>query len=100
MAAPARLFRGQLLYKPNERFNLRWIGDYNEVYRSAGTRVLYSTGPTINGTNVYESRAAAAGDPGPAVRTRRINLDNDQHAAVVGRRLRLRPTGPCPATSP
>ncbi len=54
-------FRGQLLFKPNENFSLRWIGDYNEEDSSAGTRVLYSTGPTINGVNLYQARAAAAG---------------------------------------
>lgn len=75
-------FRGQLLYKPNESFNLRWIGDYNEEDSSAGTRVLYSTGPTINGTNVYESRAAAAGATLVNGSHRKVNLDNDQHVTV------------------
>lgn len=54
-------FRGQLLFKPNESFNVRWIGDYNEEDSSAGTRVLYNTGPTINGLNLYSARAATAG---------------------------------------
>ncbi|MQA56071.1 TonB-dependent receptor [Pseudomonas piscis] len=75
-------FRGQLLYKPSDRFNLRWIGDYNEEDSSAGTRVLYSTGPTINGSNVYESRAAAAGATLVNGSHRKVNLDNDQHVTV------------------
>ena len=75
-------FRGQLLYKPNERFNLRWIGDYNEEDSSAGTRVLFSTGPTINGVNRYESRAAAAGATLVDGSKRKVNLDNDQHVTV------------------
>lgn len=75
-------FRGQLLYKPNESFNLRWIGDYNEEDSSAGTRVLYSTGPTINGVNLYSSRAAAAGATLVNGSHRKVNLDNDQRVTV------------------
>ena len=75
-------FRGQLLYKPNEAFNLRWIGDYNEEASSAGTRVLYSTGPTINGTNLYQSRADAAGATLVNGAHRKVNLDNDQRVTV------------------
>ncbi|MGA5483673.1 TonB-dependent receptor [Pseudomonas siliginis] len=75
-------FRAQLLFKPNENFNLRWIGDYNEEDSSAGTRVLYSTGPTINGVNLYESRASAAGATLVNGRHRKVNLDNDQHVTV------------------
>jgi len=75
-------FRAQLLFKPNEDFNLRWIGDYNEEDSSAGTRVLYNTGPTINGVNLYESRASAAGATLVNGRQRKVNLDNDQHVTV------------------
>lgn len=75
-------FRAQLLFKPNEDFNLRWIGDYNEENSSAGTRVLYNTGPTINGVNLYESRASAAGATLVNGRQRKVNLDNDQHVTV------------------
>jgi len=75
-------FRAQLLFKPNEDFNLRWIGDYNEEDSSAGTRVLYNTGPTINGVNLYESRASAAGATLVNGRHRKVNLDNDQHVTV------------------
>ncbi|MGF6205788.1 TonB-dependent receptor [Pseudomonas frederiksbergensis] len=75
-------FRGQLLFKPNESFNLRWIGDYNEEDSSAGTRVLYNTGPTINGANLYSARAAAAGATLVNGAHRKVNLDNDQHVTV------------------
>ncbi|MBV4487796.1 TonB-dependent receptor [Pseudomonas sp. SWRI153] len=75
-------FRAQLLFKPNEDFNLRWIGDYNEENSSAGTRVLYNTGPTINGVNLYESRASAAGATLVNGQHRKVNLDNDQHVTV------------------
>lgn len=75
-------FRAQLLFKPNEDFNLRWIGDYNEEDSSAGTRVLYNTGPTINGVNLYESRASTAGATLVNGRHRKVNLDNEQHVTV------------------
>ena len=75
-------FRAQLLFKPNEDFNLRWIGDYNEEDSSAGTRVLYNTGPTINGVNLYSARAAAAGATLVNCSHRKVNLDNDQHVTV------------------
>ena len=75
-------FRAHLLFKPNENFNLRWIGDYNEEDSSAGTRVLYNTGPTINGVNLYSARAAAAGATLVNGSHRKVNLDNDQHVTV------------------
>ncbi|WEJ19523.1 TonB-dependent receptor [Pseudomonas sp. SD17-1] len=73
-------FRGQLLFKPQEDFSLRWIGDYNEEHSSAGTRSLFSTGPTINGVNRYEQRAQAVG--ATLVDGRRVNLDADQRVTV------------------
>ena len=73
-------FRGQLLFEPNESFNLRWIGDYNEEDSSAGTRSLFSTGPTINGVNRYEQRAAAVG--ATLAQGRHVNLDSDQSVKV------------------
>lgn len=75
-------FRAQLLFKPNENFNLRWIGDYNEEDSSAGTRVLYNTGPTINGVNLYQARANAAGATLVNGSHRKVNLDNEQHVTV------------------
>lgn len=73
-------FRTQLLFKPNEDFNLRWLADYNEEDSSAGTRSLFSTGPTINGVNRYEQRAAAVG--ATLVSGRRVNLDAEQSVRV------------------
>ncbi|MCU1723740.1 TonB-dependent receptor [Pseudomonas sp. 5P_5.1_Bac1] len=73
-------FRGQLLFEPNESFNLRWIADYNEEDSSAGTRSLFSTGPTINGVNRYEQRAAAVG--ATLAQGRHVNLDADQNVKV------------------
>ncbi len=75
-------FRGQLLFKPNEDFSLRFIGDYNEESSSAGTRALYSTGPTINGVNRYETRAAAAGATLVDGSRRKVNLDATQRVTV------------------
>lgn len=75
-------FRAQLLFKPNEAFNLRWIGDYNEEDSSAGTRVLFNTGPTINGVNLYQRRANAAGATLVDGTHRKVNLNNDQHVTV------------------
>jgi iron complex outermembrane receptor protein len=72
--------RGQLLFQPNDDFNLRWLADYHEEDSSAGTRSLFSTGPTINGFNRYEQRAAAVG--ATLVDGRRVNLDADQNVTV------------------
>ena len=57
-------FRTQLLFEPSETFNLRWIGEYNEEDSDNGVLALYSTGPTINGVNRYESLAARRRYPG------------------------------------
>jgi iron complex outermembrane recepter protein len=51
--------RGQLLFKPNEDFTLRLIGDYSEEHSDTGASVLYSAGPN-NGTK-YLNAVAAAG---------------------------------------
>jgi iron complex outermembrane receptor protein len=72
--------RGQLLFQPNDDFNLRWLADYHEEDSSAGTRSLFSTGPTINGVNRYEQRATAVG--ATLVDGRRVNLDADQNVTV------------------
>src|SRR5690606_17302801 len=37
--------RGQLLYKPNEDFSLRWINEYNEEDSSYGSMVVYGAAP-------------------------------------------------------
>ncbi|MFN3766886.1 MAG: TonB-dependent receptor [Ectopseudomonas guguanensis] len=74
-------FRAQLLLEPDEAFNLRWIADYNEEDSSAGTRSMFNTGPTINGVNRYEQRAAAVG--ATLARGRRhVNLDAEQSVTV------------------
>lgn len=73
-------FRTQLLFQPNTDFNLRWVADYHEEDSSAGTRSLFSTGPTINGVNRYEQRAAAVG--ATLVSGRRVNLDAKQSVKV------------------
>ncbi|MBK5012807.1 TonB-dependent receptor [Pseudomonas sp. S60] len=75
-------FKGQLLYKPSEDFSLRIISDYNEESSSAGTHPLYSTGPTINGVNRFESRAAAVGATLVDGRKRRVNIDGVQRVTV------------------
>ncbi len=48
-------FRGQLLFKPNDDFSLRWIGDYNEEDSDNGVLTLFSSGPTVNGVNRYRT---------------------------------------------
>ena len=73
-------FRGQLLFEPGDHFSLRWIGDYNEEDSSAGTRSLFSSGPTLNGINRYEQRAAAVG--ATLAQGRHVNLDADQSVKV------------------
>ncbi|TBV07987.1 TonB-dependent receptor [Phytopseudomonas dryadis] len=75
-------FRGQLLFQPSETFNLRWIGEYNEEDSNNGILSLYSTGPTINGVNRYEQRAAAAGATLVYGKDRKVNLDSDQQVTV------------------
>ena len=72
--------RGQLLFQPNEDFNLRWLADYHEEDSSVGTRSLFSTGPMINGVNRYEQRAAAVG--ATLAKGRHVNLDADQSVKV------------------
>jgi iron complex outermembrane receptor protein len=72
--------RGQLLFQPNDDFNVRWLADYHEEDSSAGTRSLFSSGPTINGVNRYQQRAAAVG--ATLVDGRRVNLDADQNVTV------------------
>jgi len=42
-------FRGQLLFKPSEQFDLRVIGDYNEEDSDCCASALYSAGPNGGG---------------------------------------------------
>ncbi|MFJ2983995.1 MULTISPECIES: TonB-dependent receptor [unclassified Pseudomonas] len=75
-------FRTQLLFQPSETFNLRWIGEYNEEDSNNGILSLYSTGPTINGVNRYESLAAQAGATLVSGKDRKVNFDADQQVTV------------------
>ena len=75
-------FRTQLLFQPNDSFNLRWIGEYNEEDSNNGILSLYSTGPTINGVNRYESLAAQAGATLVSGKDRKVNFDSDQQVTV------------------
>ncbi|MDR6677607.1 TonB-dependent receptor [Pseudomonas oryzihabitans] len=75
-------FRSQLLWKPSDTFNLRWIGEYNEEDSNNGILSLYSTGPTINGVNRYSQRAAAAGATLVSGKDRKVSFDSDQQVKV------------------
>ncbi|WAB97898.1 TonB-dependent receptor [Pseudomonas putida] len=75
-------FRTQLLFQPSETFNLRWIGEYNEEDSNNGILSLYSSGPTINGVNRYESLAAQAGATLVSGKDRKVNFDSDQQVTV------------------
>lgn len=75
-------FRTQLLFQPSDTFNLRWIGEYNEEDSNNGILSLYSTGPTINGVNRYESLAAAAGATLVSGKDRKVNFNADQQVTV------------------
>ncbi|WP_372821715.1 TonB-dependent receptor [Pseudomonas parafulva] len=75
-------FRIQLLFKPSDTFNLRWIGEYNEEDSNNGILSLYSTGPTINGVNRYESLASQAGATLVSGKKRKVNFDADQMVKV------------------
>ena len=75
-------FRTQLLFKPSDNFNLRWIGEYNEEDSDNGILSLYSTGPTINGINRYQSLAAQAGATLVSGKDRKVNFDADQQVTV------------------
>ncbi|MBK4990542.1 TonB-dependent receptor [Pseudomonas sp. S36] len=75
-------FRTQLLFKPSDNFNLRWIGEYNEEDSDNGILSLYSTGPTIKGINRYQSLAAQAGATLVSGKDRKVNFDADQQVTV------------------
>jgi iron complex outermembrane receptor protein len=74
-------FRGQLLYKPSETFNLRLIADYNSENEDCCESVLVSTG--ANGGTRYLQKVASTGaifQFDPDQRTTYIN--NYQHMTV------------------
>lgn len=69
--------RGQLLFKPNDDFNLRWINDYNEEDSSTGTMVVYGAPAR------YWQRAALAGaSPVRDPDDRKVNIDGRQNVSV------------------
>lgn len=69
--------RGQLLFKPNDDFNLRWINDYNEEDSSTGTMVVYGAPAR------YWQRAALVGaSPVRDPDDRKVNIDGRQNVSV------------------
>ncbi|GLK89005.1 TonB-dependent receptor [Pseudomonas turukhanskensis] len=69
--------RGQLLFQPNDDFNLRWINDYNEEDSSNGTMILYGV------TDRYRTRAALAGASPVYDRDRQVvNINSRQNVSV------------------
>lgn len=65
--------RGQLLFKPNDDFSLRWINEYNSENSSSGSAVIYGAGPT------FWQRATLVG-ANPQVG--RSNIDGRQNVSV------------------
>jgi iron complex outermembrane receptor protein len=65
--------RGQLLFKPNDDFSLRWINEYNEENSSSGSAVIYGAGQT------FWDRATLVG-ANPTVG--RSNIDGRQNVSV------------------
>ncbi|MFJ2426417.1 TonB-dependent receptor [Pseudomonas sp. NPDC087804] len=65
--------RGQLLFKPNDDFSLRWINEYNSENSSSGSSVIYGAGP------VFWRRAALVG-ANPQVGE--SNIDGRQNVSV------------------
>lgn len=65
--------RGQLLFKPNDDFSLRWINEYNTENSSSGSSVIYGGGPQ------FWRRAALVGAH-PALGE--SNIDGRQNVSV------------------
>lgn len=65
--------RGQLLFKPNDDFSLRWINEYNEENSSSGSAVIYGAGQT------FWNRATLVG-ANPQIG--RSNIDGRQNVSV------------------
>ncbi|OWP49836.1 TonB-dependent receptor [Pseudomonas nitroreducens] len=69
--------RGQLLFKPNEDFDLRWINDYNEEDSSNGSMVVYGA------ADRFWQRAAAVGaSPIREPDRHKVNINSRQHVSV------------------
>ena len=78
-----RGIRGQLLYKPDERFSLRLIGDYSEESSSNGVPPLYSPGPTVNGVNKFLAINQLLGNrPVTDPNLYQLNFNAGQHVSV------------------
>lgn len=69
--------RGQLLFKPNEDFDLRWINDYNEEDSSNGSMVVYGA------ADRFWQRAAAVGaSPVRDPDRHKVNINSRQNVSV------------------
>ncbi|AYC32806.1 TonB-dependent receptor [Pseudomonas cavernae] len=69
--------RGQLLFEPNEDFNLRWITDYNEEDSTNGVWALYGV------SDRFRQRAALIGaTPQLDPKKREVNIDSAQSVNV------------------
>ncbi|MCP1624955.1 TonB-dependent receptor [Pseudomonas nitroreducens] len=69
--------RGQLLFKPNEDFDLRWINDYNEEDSSNGSMVVYGA------ADRFWQRAASVGaSPIRDPDRHKVNINARQHVSV------------------
>ncbi|NMZ59020.1 MULTISPECIES: TonB-dependent receptor [Pseudomonas] len=69
--------RGQLLFKPSEDFDLRWINDYNEEDSSNGSMVVYGA------ADRFWQRAAAVGaSPIRDPDRHKVNINSRQHVSV------------------
>ncbi|HEX4024003.1 MAG TPA: TonB-dependent receptor [Steroidobacteraceae bacterium] len=73
--------RGQLLWKPDEDFSLRVIGEHEEEHADNGAGILYSAGPN-GGAKFYDAVAAAGAavvyDPDYL----KTDIDAIQHTSV------------------
>jgi len=69
--------RGQLLFKPNEDFDLRWINDYNEEDSSNGSMVVYGA------ADRFWQRAASVGaSPVRDPDRHKVNINGRQNVSV------------------
>ncbi|MEE9099509.1 TonB-dependent receptor [Pseudomonas nitroreducens] len=69
--------RGQLLFKPNDDFDLRWINDYNEEDSSNGSMVVYGA------ADRFWQRAAAVGaSPIRDPDRHKVNINSRQNVSV------------------
>jgi iron complex outermembrane receptor protein len=81
--------RGQLLYRPDDRFDLRLIADYNRQNDTQGTLIAYGFGPAAPGKlDLQAATAAALGLPkgsapiNPDPTRYQVDFDGGQRVAV------------------